>query len=264
MPLVADIGLSLTYNPQKHRELVFGKIQKPGKLFFLTSSFMEERDVTASRCKGCSNDQDAALTMSRIERRRFQAQVVMDHCDDNTSLEKTVFSWDQETTRKVLLERESGTTISDKPRKSRPTFSEKHWWRYRKGNYRHIERLQIDLDNGPGLESCRTQFIKRIVEFSDKTKLSIELVYYPPYHSKYNPIEHCWGVLERHWNGTLLTDWETVRRWTRSMRWDGLEPNVIYRPRICPWRQTDKEGNETLLTTTRPYIEQWNLFISPS
>ena len=68
---------------------------------------------------------NATSTMSRVERRRFQTQVVMDHCDGNTSLAKTLFGWDQETTRKALLELESGTTIPDRPRKSRPTFSEK-------------------------------------------------------------------------------------------------------------------------------------------
>jgi transposase len=30
-------------------------------------------------------------------------------------------------------------------------------------------------------------------------------VYYPPYHSKYNPIERCWGVLEVYWNGELYS-----------------------------------------------------------
>jgi len=35
-------------------------------------------------------------------------------------------------------------------------------------------------------------------------------VYYPPYHSKYNLIERCWGILENHWNGTLLNSVHTV------------------------------------------------------
>jgi Rhodopirellula transposase. len=63
--------------------------------------------------------------MTRLERRRFQAQVVIDHCGGNTSLAKTVFGWDQVTTRKALLEQETGTTISNQPRQSRRTFSEK-------------------------------------------------------------------------------------------------------------------------------------------
>jgi hypothetical protein len=101
-----------------------------------------------------------------------------------------------------------------------------YWWKERKSIYPTITSLQIDLDNGPEMESHRTQFIKRLVEFSDTTQLSIELVYYPPYHSKYNPVEHCWGVLETHWSGALLADWESVYEWTRSMRWDGVVPNV--------------------------------------
>ena len=52
--------------------------------------------------------------------------------------------------------------------------------------------------------------MNRMVEFADRNNLEIVLVYYPPYHSKYNPIERCWGILEEHWNGTLLNTRETV------------------------------------------------------
>jgi hypothetical protein len=39
-------------------------------------------------------------------------------------------------------------------------------------------------------------------------------------------MEHCWRVLERHWNGALLTDEEAVSNRTKSMRWNGIAPNV--------------------------------------
>ena len=78
------------------------------------------------------------------------------------------------------------------------------WWEENKERHSHIKELVINLDNGPHINSHRTQFIKRMIEFADKTGMKIRLVYYPPYHSKYNPIERCWGVLEVHWNGTLL------------------------------------------------------------
>lgn len=55
--------------------------------------------------------------------------------------------------------------------------------------------------------------MKRLVEFSDRHQRTLELAYYPPYHSKYNPIERCWGILENHWNGTLLTPIDTVLTW---------------------------------------------------
>jgi transposase len=54
----------------------------------------------------------------------------------------------------------------------------------------------------------------------------VKLVYYPPYHSKYNLIERCWGILENHWNGTLLKSIETVVGWARTMTWKGAHPVV--------------------------------------
>jgi hypothetical protein len=54
----------------------------------------------------------------------------------------------------------------------------------------------------------------------------IQLLYYPPYHSKYNPIERCWGILELQWNGTQLTDAETMLEWAKRMTWKGLHPVV--------------------------------------
>jgi len=141
-----------------------------------------------------------------------------------------------------------------------------HWWRYRKKNYHGVTSLQIELDNGPEIESHRTQFIKRIIEFSDAIQLPIELVYYPPYHSKYNPVEHCWGVLESHWSGALLTDLEAVRKWTKTMRWDGIVPNVYFLDR--EYHRGEKLNAREMIPYSKrllrtPLIERWSLFIKP-
>jgi len=82
-----------------------------------------------------------------------------------------------------------------------------------------IKRIHIELDNGPEIGSSRTQFMKRLVEFVDRHQVEVELVYLPPYHSKYNPIERCWGILEQHWNGTLLHSVAEVLRWAGTMTW---------------------------------------------
>ena len=52
--------------------------------------------------------------------------------------------------------------------------------------------------------------MKRVTEFVDGFGVAVQLAYYPRYHSKYNPIERVWGVLEQHWNGSLLDSVETV------------------------------------------------------
>ena len=68
--------------------------------------------------------------------------------------------------------------------------------------------------------------MKRMVDFSHDTGLQVGLAYYPPYHSKYNPIERCWGILENHWHGALLDSVEAVLAYTRTMTWKGLHPMV--------------------------------------
>lgn len=113
-----------------------------------------------------------------------------------------------------------------------------HWWERNKDKYHHIKQLVINLDNGPHNSSHRTQFMKRLTELADKHDLEVVLAYYPPYHSKYNPIERCWGILESHWNGTLLNTLETTLEWAKTMTWKGLEPVVevlesIYKKGVC-------------------------------
>ncbi len=100
------------------------------------------------------------------------------------------------------------------------------WWDENKEQNSHIKQLVINLDNGPQNSSHRTQFIKRMIEFADKNNLEIVLVYYPPYYSKYNPIERCWGILENHWSGTLLDSIETTLEWAKTMTWKGVSPVI--------------------------------------
>lgn len=100
------------------------------------------------------------------------------------------------------------------------------WWQAQRAKYPDIKELAIDLDGGSSNRSNRTQFIKRMVEFSQQTGLRIRLIYYPPYHSKYNPIERCWAVLENFWNGTLLDSVTTAIQWASNMTWRGIAPIV--------------------------------------
>ena len=86
--------------------------------------------------------------------------------------------------------------------------------------------LLLNLDNGPESHSRRTQFLARLVAFVAATGIALQLAYYPPYHSKYNPIERCWGRLEQHWNGDLLDSVAAVMAFARAMQWKGKHPTV--------------------------------------
>jgi hypothetical protein len=100
------------------------------------------------------------------------------------------------------------------------------FWLARRERFPKTETLLINQDNGPENHSRRTQFMKRITEFADRFQKTIQLAYYPPYHSKYNPAERVWGVLENHWNGSLLDSVETVLNFAQTMTWNGCHPVV--------------------------------------
>ena len=101
------------------------------------------------------------------------------------------------------------------------------WWKsLSRSEKQRLDIIQIKVDNGPENSGRRRQFLKRMVEFADQTQKSIQLLYYPPYHSKYNPIERTWAVLENHWNGSILDDIETALKFAETMTWKGKHPIV--------------------------------------
>jgi hypothetical protein len=100
------------------------------------------------------------------------------------------------------------------------------WWTRFGPGLGPIKRLVIYLDDGAKNSGRRAQFLKRMVEFVDWSGLAVRLVYYPPYHSKYNPIERCWSALEKKWNGVLLNGWKVVLRCALRMRWKRRHPTV--------------------------------------
>ena len=136
------------------------------------------------------------------------------------------------------------------------------WWEINKARFPRVKTLLLNFDNGPECHSRRTQFLSRRVAFVAKTGITLDLLhnsplpshrafgcnliflhyargllqlaYYPPYHSKYNPVERCWGVLENHWNGDLLDSVATVLAFARSMTWKGTHPTVELMTKTYP------------------------------
>jgi len=140
------------------------------------------------------------------------------------------------------------------------------WWDQRKASYAHIRKLAINLDCGPDIAGNRTQFIKRMVEFADRNNLEIELIYYPPYHSKYNPIERCWGILETHWNGTLLDTIDKALEWAKTMTWKGTRPVVklldkLYQTGVRLTKAALKPFEERLRRSST--LPKWSVSIQP-
>jgi hypothetical protein len=100
------------------------------------------------------------------------------------------------------------------------------FWQSVQTRFPQVKTLLINQDNGPENHSRRTQFMQRITAFVDASQLGVHLAYYPPYHSKYNPIERVWGVVEKRWNGSLLDTVETVLNFAKKLVWKGVPPRA--------------------------------------
>jgi hypothetical protein len=130
-----------------------------------------------------------------------------------------------------------------------------------------IDQLQIKIDNGPESSGVRTQFLSRMVQWADQIARPIQLLYYPPYHSKYNPIERCWGILELHWNGAQLINTETMLEWARTMTWKGLHPVVdlndqVYQKGISLNKAAMRAVEARL--ERNPLLPKWDILIRPA
>lgn len=107
-----------------------------------------------------------------------------------------------------------------------------HFWTQARERFPDVKTLVINQDNGPENSSRRTQFMNRITHFVDQFEIAVQLAYYPPYHSKYNPIERVWGFLEQHWNGSLLDSLDTILNFASSFSFKGVKPVVQFVSRI--------------------------------
>ena len=117
-----------------------------------------------------------------------------------------------------------------------------HLWPQIKKKY-NPHTLVLNMDNGPENNSSRTQFMKRIVDFS-----------------QYNSIERVWGRLEKHWNGELLDSIPKILGLARTMTWNGHSPVVnfitkYYRKGVKLTKAAMKEIEETIHRINR--IEKW-------
>jgi len=142
------------------------------------------------------------------------------------------------------------------------------WWEHQPSAAREAcSLLQIKADNGPESNGQRTQFLQRMVQFADMIGKPIQLLYYPPYHSKYNPIERCWGILEEHWNGAQLLDVDAMLGWASSMTWKGIHPVVelsreVYAKGVSLTKKAMREVEARLVRN--PELPKWDILIQPA
>lgn len=130
-----------------------------------------------------------------------------------------------------------------------------------------MTKLSILLDNGPDNSGVRTIFLKGLIEISKKYQITIELIYYPPYHSKYNPIERLWARLENIWNGFLLETKEKCLNFMKNLTWKGMKSvtklkEVKYEKGLTVEKEEMKKLEDKYIFR-KDGIKKWSIIITP-
>ena len=140
------------------------------------------------------------------------------------------------------------------------------FWLTQHARFPTVRTLLLNQDNGPENHTRRTQFMHRLAAFVDRFQVAVKLACYPPYHSKYNPIERVWGVLEKHWNGSLLDSLQALLNFARSLTYKGQQPTVEL---VTKTYQTGVKLSQTLMAALERRLkrlaglEKWFVDIAP-
>ena len=128
-----------------------------------------------------------------------------------------------------------------------------------------IDRVQIKMDNGSESSGVRTQVLHRMMQGVDTIGKPIQRLYSPPYHSKDNPMERCWGIMALHWcpahrcgDDAGVGQADDVERGTSGCR---AQPQSVGQRRVA--EQGGDAGSGSTLGTQSAFAQMGH-FDSPS
>ncbi len=132
----------------------------------------------------------------------------------------------------------------------------------------NAKKLMIFLDNGPENSSRRKLWKYCLIKLAMEYNIYIELVYYPPYHSKYNKIEHFWGVLQRNWNRLIIDNLTKLIASINGTKWHDVNAKGYLKTEIYEKGQKVdekelKELEKKHIVYGKKNIAKWSMIILP-
>ena len=146
---------------------------------------------------------------------------------------------------------------------------ERVWNSHMKRLYPHAEMLVILCDGGGSNSSRHRIFKQDLMDLADRLGMRILVMHYPPYCSKFNPIEHrLFSQISRSWSGTpLFSIADACRRAANTVTKKGLK---VFAEIVDKVYETKRKVNESFLVRLANQVvfddslHNWNYCISPS
>ena len=130
-----------------------------------------------------------------------------------------------------------------------------------------LKKLLIFLDNGPENSSRRRLWLKQLKKLSVKYNLVIQLVYYPPYCSKYNKIERVWARVQMQWRRITIDSLDVLIDCLNKITWKNINMKGYLSTK--KYEKGIKVSNYEMESKINPHIireeglEKWSLVITP-
>lgn len=136
-----------------------------------------------------------------------------------------------------------------------------------KNKKKKLKKLILFLDNGPENSSRRRLWLKQLTNLSIKYNLVIQLVYYPPYCSKYNKIERLWARVQKEWRRITIETLDILIDCLNKITWKNVKMNGYLSTK--KYETGIKISDYDMDTKINPHIireeglEKWSLIITP-
>jgi hypothetical protein len=136
------------------------------------------------------------------------------------------------------------------------------WWEdHGRSAYPGATKLLVLCDGGGSTSASRYVFKEALQELADRLGIEIRVAHYPPYGSKYNPIEHrLFPHLTRACRGVIFRTLETVRHhMAKAETGTGLEVEVRVLEKVYETGRKCAAGfKETMKIAFDTFLPKWN------
>lgn len=144
----------------------------------------------------------------------------------------------------------------------------RNWW-YHQGqyDYPHATSILLLCDGGGSNSSRHYIFKQDLQQLVDEIGIDIRIAHYPPYTSKYNPVEHrLFPHITRACQGVIFTSIELVKELIEKTRTStGLSVTVKIINKVYETGRKAVDGfKETMRIVFDDFLPQWNYTAIPN
>lgn len=145
---------------------------------------------------------------------------------------------------------------------------ERVWNEYLKEHYPSVRTIAILCDGG-GSNSSSHKIVKQdLMDLANRLNMRLLVMHYPPYCSKFNPIEHrLFSQITRSWNGApLMSVEDAAKRAAMATTKTGLKVFADINDKTYDIKRMVDESYEKRLARQvvfSPVLHKWNYLVKP-